>query len=318
MSFEQRVQAVEMAAQSKEAARQQRRTEMAAQRQEKWNSFIGKAKDKVKQFRDWDRQAGAEIRKVVDMAPGVVGALSLTAQEKAVETRNAAYEATNRTVEAVKATGQAAGEALVEGAMAVGGAVVGAGVLAAEGAKAVIKKTIRGVEVGLDRVEVSIETAIDTVEDKIDEGVELAEEFVDRLDRKGREIRDEAEAMRQGAVESIREAIERTRGRINHQREVISGSLTRTRNEITGRVDRTLTRGKERLIKFHQDDMDRKHTMMIGALSLKARAAGGVRAFFENWVDVAGKVEVDAKKSMDKRARLKSTYIEVSEIFVQQ
>ena len=313
----QKIEAVKVVAGAKEAERQRLRTEAAEQRRENWNNLISGAKNKINQFRDWDRQAGADLRKVVDMTPGVIGAVALTGQEKMVEARNAADELATWAVERAQEVGTAIGGAVVRGAETAGGIAVGAGVLAAEGAVWTGKKLVKGAEIGLHAFEVSVETGVNFVEDSIDFAFDTAEDIGGWVSEQGRKIRDGAEELRQSADESFRNAVDKTKAKFNEKRQKLTTSFQNTRAEVSGRITRTIERGKNRVIRFQEDTANNLHDAIAGVHSFEHKLASGALGVLERMAGKVSEIDQVAVEKRDKELGLKIVRLDVAAVFAE-
>jgi len=295
-----RIAGVEAAAQAKESTRQAARVEAAQQRQETWTKLVSGAKDKIKQFRDWDKQAGADIRKVVDMTPGVVGAVVLTAQEKGTEARNMAYDTATAVSEAGRAAGQAVGEAVVGAAEAVG-----------EGAVKIGRGMVRGAEIGVGVAVLTGLEAANFVADRIDDARELGESILVLVSETGQDIRRKAEVMKQGAELAFWGAVDTVKAKFGEKRQQITTAYESTKAEVTGRVDRTIARGKNRVVQFHQDNTDRLHDAIAGIHNLEHRAASGAAGFVDRISESLHTVDQTAQENRDKQLNLKTIRADV-------
>ena len=304
-----RIAEVGAAAQAKETTRQQARAEAARQRevarqeaakqrQEKWTKLVAGVKDKVQQFKDWDKQAGADIRKVVDMTPGVVGAVALTVQEKAVEARNVAFDTATAVTEAGRAAGQAVGEA-----------VVGAAVSVSEGAARMGRGMVRGAEIGVGVVVLAGLEAANFVVDRIDDARDLGESISVLVSETGRDIKRKAEVMKQSAELAFRGAVDTVKAKFGEKRQQITSAYESTKAEVTGRV----ARGKQRVVQFHEDDKDRLHDAIAGLHGLEHRVVAGVAGFATRVAEMAASLDDTVLEKRQQQLNLKSIRVDVEE-----
>jgi len=292
MSLEQNMAGIEGAAASKEATRVQARAEAATRRQESWNNLISGAKDKLQKFKAWEQQGGKDIRHAVDVAVGTKDAVVLTAQEKAIEVRDMGYDAANAVAVGAEAAKQGLGRAVIRGGEIAAGLVV----LAVVGGEIAIRKTG------------------EFVRDRIDDAVETADNVSDWLNKIGREIRDEAQELKQDAVDGFWGAVDRVRGDFRQAREGVTNTYLRVESNVNTSVNRTIAKGKEKIVAVHERNVDMAHDAIAGLHSLKARVAEGVADFFMGAAERATRVKDVAVESKNKQLSAKKTRREVAAV----
>lgn len=287
---------IEAAAASKEAARVTARAEAATRRQESWNKLISGAKDNIQKFHTWDQQAGKDIRHVVDVAVGTKDAVVLTAQEKAIEARNMGYDAAN----AVAAGAEAAKQRVIRGVIRGGEIAVGLVVLAGVGGEMVIRKTS------------------EFVKDRIDDAVETADKVSDWLNEIGREIRDGALELKQDAIDGFWGAVDRVRGDFRQARETVTNTFLRVESNVNASVNRTIAKGKEKIVAAHERDVDRKHDAIVGYYSFRTKLSSTVGTFLSGIVETRVSHQASYAENMKKHLEAKSTRSKVQAVMASE
>lgn len=293
-TFSERVAVEKQAALVRIEEKNKIRAEKEAKTKEKWDKFWSGVKSTVDNAKNLCRKGKEQMRLAMEMAPGVVGVTTLSAQEKAVEAYNLGEEIAGKINRGTEVAGQKVGEVVVGTGKVLGKGLEFAGAL---GVVLVVESYKGG-----DRL---VKGIIEDSRENVKDAYKWAKET-------GNWISESAEKARKGAVESFGKNISKISKFFGDARKSVRESYNKFDDKMDAAYNKFAQSCKDEIASDIEDVVSDWHKLLSAGARAVENAAVNRAAALEKQAKDAAEVAAKAKEFRIKQNSLRHTQTDVS------